>query len=154
VLKRLLAALAVVTLLTGFVAACGGDDDNKDDGGAIAADASGDAGGADAADDTAADDSGGDAKATFCADFGDRSGGDTPVDQVQESITKLNAAAAEAPEDVASAIGIFANIAQQAIDESDGETVTEDAVVEIANNTEGAQDADDTITQWCNEGDG
>jgi hypothetical protein len=94
-LKRLLAALAVLTLLTGFVAACGGDDDDSS---SSQADSSGD--------DTAAPDSSESvdpAMATVCSDTGQADDGVITPDEAGQGAEQLEAVT-DPPPEIADAI--------------------------------------------------
>jgi hypothetical protein len=135
----LLAALAVLLLLTGFVSACGGDDDDDD---------------AAAIDDTEVD--GGEPITDFCADFNRTDDGDTPIDEIQTSIDTAQAAQAETDdEEFADAIGVLVDVLQKAIDDDDGDgVITSDEGTTALLAIDGATEAANVVSEGCSPADG
>ena len=109
-------------------------------------------GGAVAADDSSSDDSGAtDAKAEFCTDLADSSGGDTPVDDVAHSGDLAEAAAADAPDDVAPALQTMADFAHGVASNDDDGTVTdEETQAAVADNAD-IVDAIGTAQTYCED---
>lgn len=160
-IKRLFGVLVALMLLTGF-AACGDDDDDdvtvEEDVEEEATDEESDvADEEEATDDEAMDeeatddeamDEGGDsdigpATQEFCTEFNDESGGDTPIEELQASMERAQAAQAEiADPEVTSAIDGLLVLAQYLIDNDDGDGVVTDAETQA-----GVEANPDVVTQ-------
>lgn len=150
IIKRLLSALALLALLTGFVAACGDDDG----GGAVASDDD-----AEEAVDEGAEDEGAeeqaevdDALAAFCADLNEPDdGSDQPIANIEAKRDLASAAqtAVETPEE-SDALQLIVDFAQYVIDNDDGDGVITSAEAEAAfPEFPTIEDAFGVLTQTC-----
>jgi hypothetical protein len=102
--KRLLAAFALLTLLTGFVTACGGDDDDDDEAADVVEDEGGDEeGGEEAGDEEATEPSGDDPMAVVCSDTGQADDGVITAEEAGEGAAQFEAVT-DPPEEIADAI--------------------------------------------------
>lgn len=153
-LRKLLTALAALTLLTGFVA-CGDDDDDDD---AVSVQDSGDEADADAVDDDMADDEAADddgvsgPTAAFCADWDETSSGeDTPVDDVQTSHDLAVSAQEEVPsQEVADALQLLVDFSQYVLDNDDGDGVITTAELQAAaEQFPTFEDAAGVVNEFC-----
>lgn len=128
ILRRVLTAVALLTLLTGFLSACGDDDD---------------------AEETADDSSS--AQDEFCADFNEGGGGDQAIETVQTSLDLAVAAQEDArTEEGAEAVGVLVEFAEYVIDNDDGDGIVTDAEVQAAvPEIEGIEDALALVTERC-----
>jgi hypothetical protein len=153
-IKRLLSAFLMLTLLTGFLTACGGDDDDDDD---DAAEAVEDAVEEEEGGDEEAmegDDSGrGPAAQAFCDDLNDDEPGDTPVAEVEASVALAIEAQAEiADPEVAAAVQGFIDVGTYLIE---NENEGGDGVVTSAEGQAAAEefpellDASQLLVTYC-----
>jgi len=132
-LKRLLTALALLTLLTGFVAACGDDDD--DDTAVEETDAGDEEGG-----DEATEPSEDDPMAVVCSDTGQGDDGVITPEEAGEGAAQFEAVT-DPPEEIADAITGAAEYLRQL------EEAGEDVALEDMMNSEHLT----AVGEWCSE---
>jgi hypothetical protein len=107
--------------------------------------------GTDSAEDEAAQADDGGPVATFCADFNDADGGDTPVDEVQASLDRAVAAQAEATtQEGSDALQVLIEFTQHVLDNDDGDGIITDAETQAAVSAfPTIEDAIDVVTEGC-----